>query len=55
MFIDNSEGNLRVAKSLGMNVVYFNHEENDIAALVNTLRGEYGVDVPVAPHTSIER
>lgn len=55
VFIDNSEGNLRVAKSFGMNVVHFDDEANDIAALVNTLTEEYGVDVPAAPNRSIGR
>lgn len=51
VFIDNSEGNLRVAGSLGMNVVYFNDEANDIEALVRTLTQEYGVDV--APRSTL--
>jgi putative hydrolase of the HAD superfamily len=55
VFIDNSEGNLRVAESLGMNVVYFDDEANDIEALVRTLTEQYGVDVPVEPYPSMQR
>ena len=55
VFVDNDEGNLRVAQSLGINGVYFNDEANDIEALVRTLTQQYGVDIPAPPNPSIER
>ena len=48
VLIDNSEENLRVAASLGINVVYFDDEGSDIAGLVRTLKRECGVHVPIA-------
>jgi putative hydrolase of the HAD superfamily len=55
VFIDNSEGNLRVAESLGINGVYFNDEVNDIEALVRTLKEEHDVDIPAETNPSTER
>jgi len=44
IFIDNQEKNLIVPKELGMNVIYYSHEEKNTAKLVTQLRN-LGVEV----------
>jgi putative hydrolase of the HAD superfamily len=38
VFIDNQEKNLVVPKALGMNVIFHDHEKNDVKLLVNNLK-----------------
>ena len=44
IFIDNQEKNLIVPKELGMNVIYYSHEEKNTLKLVKELRG-LGVEI----------
>ena len=43
VFIDNSRANLATAAALGINVVHFDDEKNDVAALARTLECDFGV------------
>lgn len=44
MFIDNQEKNLIVPKSMGMNVVYFNHKEINYEELINKFK-EFSITI----------
>jgi putative hydrolase of the HAD superfamily len=37
IFIDNQEKNLLIPKKLGMNVIFYNHEKNDVNELISKL------------------
>ena len=43
VFIDNTRANLVTAAALGINVVHFDDERNDVAALARTLERDFGV------------
>ena len=43
VFVDNTRANLATAAVLGINVVHFDDETNDVAALARTLEREFGV------------
>ena len=43
VFIDNTPGNLVTAAAVGMNVVHFDDESNDMSRLVSLLDREFGV------------
>ena len=43
VFIDNDSGNVAVAAACGMHAIHFDHVTNDVEALADRLRADFGL------------